>query len=465
MTYPPPENSGRSAAELPATRAGRPTSAGENGFLWDAARAVTVPVFPGGAIERMVFLVVARHADKKGVCWPSISRIAAESGLSVNGVVRPIQHLRDIGLLSWVPRPGRSNLYHLDRPTLVAILLAPPTRSTPVADEGPLDDEEPPHDVGGATSVSNSDPHTTCGTPPHDVGEPPRDVWDTSPRRVCEVAKEVVQEVAKKVAKEGGAVAESAPAPATPQVDDTGAPLLTWNGSAPPVPSAGVVCWIQLKRVGLFVGVTEERVAELQADFPLVDVRREFIRPEGIRDWNAGTTPRKRKQPGTKGCWRHVRIWLDGEQKRAEQAARRAFAASAKAMGQVVPGTVCGCGGAKAEGAASCPRCADEFASYARDSLSRERRSGAPTARQPAVARSEDDVDPDLCAACHHPRTVHGDTDRRGCMAIRCSCEGLVLPQTSLLDPVAGQVAAAAAQSNGSALENPESRRPDGPAS
>jgi len=88
-----------------------------------------------------------------------------------------------------------------------------------------------------------------------------------------------------------------------------------------------------------------------------------------------------------------------------------------------------------------------------------------PEACQLAVGRSVEDLDPEVCVACYHTWRVHGDKGQRGCMAIGCSCEALVLAQTSLPDPVPGELAEALAQSHGSALENPESTRLGGPAS
>jgi hypothetical protein len=205
-----------------------------------------------------------------------------------------------------------------------------------------------------------------------------------------------------------GAGANSAPASANPQFDDTGAPLLDQDGPVPPPASADIVCWVRLKPARLYVGVTDARVAELKAAFPLVDVAREFIRPGGIREWNATTSQPERKRPGRKGFWRHVHSWLDREQKHAEQASRRALSASARAMSRVVPGTICDCGCPKPEGATLCAECAEKYTAYVKDNLSRERRVPTPTPFPADAGELVEDVDPPVVAdsATRRPRAT-----------------------------------------------------------
>ena len=350
--------------------------AGSSVRPWDLIRVVVSPAFPGGALERIVFLAFARHADENGVCWPSLSTVARETGLSVNCVAKSVHRLRDVGLLSWVARPGDVSLYHVDQSAL-ANLLVRRNELSAVTEEAPSVGHEPPHSVGGLPIGSDVHPPTPGGTPPHNMGRPPHVVGDTPTPGGDEVALEAAQQVLNEAAHEDGAVA--APAPAPPALtgltfDDTGAPLVVRAGPEPPPTLPGVLLWVRLRPPGMYVGLDEGRLAELRASYPSVDVLREFARPEGVRDWNGCCLPHKRKRPGAKGFWRHVHLWLEGEQKRAEQAHRRGFALSARTLTQVVPGTLCGCGAPKAEGAALCQGCAEQYAAFVRDDVSRERR-------------------------------------------------------------------------------------------
>ncbi len=367
-----------------ASRAAKPNGSAAPGGLWDLLRAVLHPAFPGGALERLVFLAFVRHANRQGDCWPSFQTIARETGLKVaqgrgsaNGVKNVVYRLRGAGLLSWSEKPGRTNLYHVDHAALDARIADYEAAATAGGAGAPTDGVTPHHGIGGPTPDAIDNPTTAWGTPPHRMGGAPHGVGDTPTPGGDEVAQEETQEETHEATQEKSA-GEAAP-PAPPALtaltfDDVGAPLVTWAASEAPPTGPGGLVWIPLRPAGMYVGLNEGRLAELQGAYPLVDVLREFSRPEGIRDWNAGASATDRKSPGKRGFWRHVHRWLEREQKRAEQARRRVFASSAKAGTQAVPGTVCGCGGPKAEGAALCSSCAERFAAYTLDSMSRERR-------------------------------------------------------------------------------------------
>jgi len=64
------------------------------------------------ATAKMVYLVLASHADREGFCWPSHQTIAAEAGVSVDTVQRALIALRGVGALSWT-RSRTSNRYRV----------------------------------------------------------------------------------------------------------------------------------------------------------------------------------------------------------------------------------------------------------------------------------------------------------------------------------------------------------------
>ena len=66
---------------------------------------------------KLVLLAIARHADKRGSCYPSAARLMAVTGLSKASVYRKISYLEKHGFIR-VTRRGKdgkktSNLYRL----------------------------------------------------------------------------------------------------------------------------------------------------------------------------------------------------------------------------------------------------------------------------------------------------------------------------------------------------------------
>jgi hypothetical protein len=78
-------------------------------------RAFDAPVADPQA--KLVLLAIARHADKRGSCYPSAARLMVVTGLSKASVYRKISYLERHGFIR-VTRRGKdgkktSNLYHL----------------------------------------------------------------------------------------------------------------------------------------------------------------------------------------------------------------------------------------------------------------------------------------------------------------------------------------------------------------
>lgn len=64
----------------------------------------------------LVYLVLSRHVDKDGVCFPSQATIAKKAGISESTVKRALSELRDLGLVEVsveITDTGRRNTYLL----------------------------------------------------------------------------------------------------------------------------------------------------------------------------------------------------------------------------------------------------------------------------------------------------------------------------------------------------------------
>ena len=66
---------------------------------------------------KLVLLAIARHADKRGSCYPSAARLMVVTGLSKASVYRKISYLEKHGFIRvtrrWDTGKNTSNLYHL----------------------------------------------------------------------------------------------------------------------------------------------------------------------------------------------------------------------------------------------------------------------------------------------------------------------------------------------------------------
>lgn len=74
---------------------------------------------PGGAATALVLLKIANRADENGVCWPSLDRLASDTGLGRRTVERAVAELVASGLVRKETRrdgagKAMSNVYHLD---------------------------------------------------------------------------------------------------------------------------------------------------------------------------------------------------------------------------------------------------------------------------------------------------------------------------------------------------------------
>lgn len=67
--------------------------------------------------ERLVALVLSTHMDRHGAsCYPSLTTIARESGVSRRTVLRALAALELAGLLSVMHRQGTVSKYFAQRP-------------------------------------------------------------------------------------------------------------------------------------------------------------------------------------------------------------------------------------------------------------------------------------------------------------------------------------------------------------
>ena len=86
------------------------------GLLLMSLEAITWAIKVEGccASDKLVLLLLAnRQNNDTGDCYPSIARVVAESGLGRRTVIRAIQRLEEIGLLSVVKEFGKVNHYLL----------------------------------------------------------------------------------------------------------------------------------------------------------------------------------------------------------------------------------------------------------------------------------------------------------------------------------------------------------------
>jgi DNA-binding MarR family transcriptional regulator len=60
-----------------------------------------------------VFNAIARHANSKNHCWPSIKTIARLAGISPRQASKTIKRLYEVGLIGITRNPGSSNHYTL----------------------------------------------------------------------------------------------------------------------------------------------------------------------------------------------------------------------------------------------------------------------------------------------------------------------------------------------------------------
>lgn len=83
---------------------------------FDAMRWAAVQVAP--TYSKMILMVIANKANDKNQCWPSMAALARETGMSRRHVIRSLNKLISLGLISREHRfkdnHHRSNLYTLN---------------------------------------------------------------------------------------------------------------------------------------------------------------------------------------------------------------------------------------------------------------------------------------------------------------------------------------------------------------
>ena len=122
-------------------------------------RAFDAPVADPQA--KLVLLAIARHADKRGSCYPSAARLMTVTGLSKASVYRKISYLEKHGFIRvtrrWGTGKNTSNLYHL-------LLSQSETKQshceTEVSHTEPLISQEPINNISNHISDSDRDKQT-----------------------------------------------------------------------------------------------------------------------------------------------------------------------------------------------------------------------------------------------------------------------------------------------------------------
>lgn len=132
-------------------------------------------------VERLVLLVLADHANERGICWPSLERIARRVGRSIWTVRRAIDRLEERDLLRVEERSGHSSLYHLNLARLLD--LTPSTGATPSTHATPGMDATPSTGAPGPLAPvptepinrTNQEPTSSSPpySPPHGTTPPP----------------------------------------------------------------------------------------------------------------------------------------------------------------------------------------------------------------------------------------------------------------------------------------------------
>lgn len=65
-----------------------------------SAMAWARPLKTGSPTAKAVLLAVANYADEEGICWPSQDQLSEDTELSRHTIMRALDHLEDLGLLS-----------------------------------------------------------------------------------------------------------------------------------------------------------------------------------------------------------------------------------------------------------------------------------------------------------------------------------------------------------------------------
>lgn len=113
------------------------------------AMAWAVKQKTGDASGRALLLTLANYADEHGKCWPSLSRLAEDCEMHRATVIRKLETLRDLGLITREQKQtpaGTYNVYHLSLEATPSRTERLPQshRATPlVAQSDPIQSDEP----------------------------------------------------------------------------------------------------------------------------------------------------------------------------------------------------------------------------------------------------------------------------------------------------------------------------------
>ena len=124
-------------------------------------------------LQKLLLYALASRANHAGRCWPSISRVCRDTGLSRRTVQIHLGHLTTSGALVREGRRGRSNVYRLTLDSLARGSLPGPSREDVAAPAPSLKER------------------IACAPPAHDLRTPAHRMPDPSARHAPEVPREV----------------------------------------------------------------------------------------------------------------------------------------------------------------------------------------------------------------------------------------------------------------------------------
>lgn len=140
--------------------------------------------------ERLVMLSLADHSNDEGMCYPSIRRLCARTGMKERGVQNVIKRLTEAGYITVEMNKGRagSNLYRIN---------ATPALNAGVQEMHPAPDAPPP-------------PHSITSTPAPDAPKPSVTVNEPSKRKTRMPADAEISSKQIQIAHDKGHTTEEA---------------------------------------------------------------------------------------------------------------------------------------------------------------------------------------------------------------------------------------------------------------
>jgi hypothetical protein len=141
--------------------------------------------------ERLVMLSLADHSNDEGMCYPSIRRLCARTGMKERGVQNVVKRLTEAGYITVEMNKGRagSNLYRVN---------ATPATNAPQQEMHPASDAPTP-------------PHSITLTPAPDAPKPLRTIKEPSVKKQTRMPEDaVISEKQTQIAIEKGHTTEEA---------------------------------------------------------------------------------------------------------------------------------------------------------------------------------------------------------------------------------------------------------------